>query len=426
VLPQDTILGRLTIVQVFDYYDGPKLFSARNAVGTMFLVYWADRDDVSDVWFYVPISLARLDAVCSGDVTLRDAIVKPEERFLFEVTESRLDESAVASQIFPENIDVSRLPPLGDTIEVGEDTSPSFDRANPAFHDLAIGRGTRRGPRAESVASVLTHWSSLLMSATLSLGQRARFFAVGASPGSFIITLAEAGGLRPDEALAKLKALLENLETGEKRAEMIVRSSAINPRHLENFLATLVDNRTSAEILTVDATGAKRTIFEVDSTRAATILRAIKDLSISAVTSDEIPQADRLDTVFKAVVLAVKGRQLTPQSLGIVPRQVNYYRHAARVLGFFDHENLPTPLGERLVAEHDSSRLEIAEQAFHRTRCGWAWLHWSKCTSLRDIDPESAAKFLAETAFGLNETTQKRRATSLKAWIYAFKERGQE
>lgn len=79
VLPRGTELGRLSLDEVFIDYEGPKLFSARNAVGQRFVAVAVDDTEEWVVFLYVPVSPSRYLAVRSGLVPLRVAIADAEE-----------------------------------------------------------------------------------------------------------------------------------------------------------------------------------------------------------------------------------------------------------------------------------------------------------------------------------------------------------
>jgi len=57
LLPQSTELGKLDIVQVYEYYDVPCLFSCTNEKGDLFLAIWSD----TNIWLYTPTTLAKLN-----------------------------------------------------------------------------------------------------------------------------------------------------------------------------------------------------------------------------------------------------------------------------------------------------------------------------------------------------------------------------
>jgi hypothetical protein len=79
LLPEGTELGRLSLDEVFIDYEGPKLFSARNAVGQRYLAVAVDDAEDWVVFLYVPVSPARYLSVRSGLLPLRAAIGEPEE-----------------------------------------------------------------------------------------------------------------------------------------------------------------------------------------------------------------------------------------------------------------------------------------------------------------------------------------------------------
>ncbi len=86
ILPENTLLGRLEIVEVLGYYDGPYLLSCRNQAGHTFLALQVDEDKEADVWLYVAISPERLDFVRTGGLALHDAFVKPEDGTVYRVS----------------------------------------------------------------------------------------------------------------------------------------------------------------------------------------------------------------------------------------------------------------------------------------------------------------------------------------------------
>jgi hypothetical protein len=78
-------IGDLKILEVFEYIDGPKVFSCENSEGQVFVTNWIDTSPQSDTWFYVPVSKKRLAAIRTGKVSLRECILNVENDFLYEV-----------------------------------------------------------------------------------------------------------------------------------------------------------------------------------------------------------------------------------------------------------------------------------------------------------------------------------------------------
>ncbi|WP_156922552.1 DUF6575 domain-containing protein [Cohnella thermotolerans] len=80
-----TPIGDLKVLEVFEYIDGPKVFSCENPEGQVFVTNWIDTTPQSDTWFYVPVSKKRLNQIRTGFISLRECIVNAEEGYVWEV-----------------------------------------------------------------------------------------------------------------------------------------------------------------------------------------------------------------------------------------------------------------------------------------------------------------------------------------------------
>jgi len=49
-LPRSTILGDLSVIEIYEYYDIPSLFSCKNSTGHIYLALSVDEDDASLTW----------------------------------------------------------------------------------------------------------------------------------------------------------------------------------------------------------------------------------------------------------------------------------------------------------------------------------------------------------------------------------------
>ena len=77
-LPRHTSMGELSIHEVFVYFDGPRVFSARSETDQLYVAGWAEEEATFDLWLYMPVSKARLRMIRSGHWTLRESFEKPE------------------------------------------------------------------------------------------------------------------------------------------------------------------------------------------------------------------------------------------------------------------------------------------------------------------------------------------------------------
>ncbi|WP_135554571.1 DUF6575 domain-containing protein [Paenibacillus cymbidii] len=83
VLPKP--LGELTIVDVFEYIDGPKIFSCINENGQLYVTNWIDTNSESDTWFYVSVNERQLVSIRQGKLSMRDLITESTLGAILEV-----------------------------------------------------------------------------------------------------------------------------------------------------------------------------------------------------------------------------------------------------------------------------------------------------------------------------------------------------
>ncbi|MDX2241973.1 MAG: DUF6575 domain-containing protein [Leptolyngbyaceae cyanobacterium bins.302] len=114
LLPQETILGKLEILEVYEFYDKPCLFSCRNVAGQIFLAIWIDETSYSDSWLYVPTSLRRLQQIITGGMELKSAFLEAEDGFVFEVIIAHDEGSTDILRISCDNLDEDKLPAPGE------------------------------------------------------------------------------------------------------------------------------------------------------------------------------------------------------------------------------------------------------------------------------------------------------------------------
>ncbi|MDB9455794.1 hypothetical protein PN478_09315 [Dolichospermum circinale CS-534/05] len=118
LLPQYPPLVNLEIIEIYEYYDFPCLFSCQNASGQIFLAVWIDETPAYKNWLYSPMSKGRLKNIRSGNIDLYDAFKKSEDGFIYHVVEI----------IFCEDINDECLPVAGETIDFSDIVFPLEDR----------------------------------------------------------------------------------------------------------------------------------------------------------------------------------------------------------------------------------------------------------------------------------------------------------
>lgn len=84
-LPEGSILGRLRLDQVYEFYDTPRLFTVVNEVGNLLLGLSVVENSEQDAWLYIPMSAERLRTIEAGTLDIRTAFSMPETERVFYV-----------------------------------------------------------------------------------------------------------------------------------------------------------------------------------------------------------------------------------------------------------------------------------------------------------------------------------------------------
>ncbi|WGE67148.1 hypothetical protein NYR77_09190 [Actinobacillus equuli subsp. haemolyticus] len=155
------------------------------------------------------------------------------------------------------------------------------------------------------------------------------------------------------------------------------------------------------------------------------MINLIQDFELLA--SEDVPQADDLHKVHTLVSLIhnqptlIDDEQLA-REMGIVDRQVRYYKAAARILGFLDSKNRITEQGENLVSSSDY--LSNLVTAFQYSHIGMAWSAYYHKDNVLDVPlaEEEVIKFLDYICPSqLSLSTKKRRAHTLIKWVQEYR-----
>ena len=76
----------LKLLEVFDYFDGPRFYSCVSKSGQLYLAFWVDEIENASSWLYVQISLDRYNSMKAGNIAIREAFLQSEEGYAFLVT----------------------------------------------------------------------------------------------------------------------------------------------------------------------------------------------------------------------------------------------------------------------------------------------------------------------------------------------------
>jgi len=142
LLPQSTQLGKLELIEVYEYYDTPCLFSCRNASGHLFIAILFDQTKKNEKWLYASMSQRRFENIRAGLIDIRNAFFNSEDGFIYEVIMNSDNSPDRVEVIWCENLIDDWLPMPGEFIEFGDLPLPILEVKNALHTAIQIQRET--------------------------------------------------------------------------------------------------------------------------------------------------------------------------------------------------------------------------------------------------------------------------------------------
>lgn len=419
-LPETKELGKLSIQKVYSFYDVPRTFLAENTKSRInYLVYWFAENETEDSWYYAPVNDMEIKNLESGFIQIRDFFLNKHLAALstpYDLSEARL------SYLNAKDVSLNTLPPAGYFVCLDEDGEYSVDfedekQSLSNVHEIRIFRDrSEKNIEWEPIQKIINSWNSLYGKVTkVVFGEGDSLVPYISSIGSYKSKfIAE----KNDVFIGNMIDFIEAIKSPDADMNSFIDLGV----DLDDFEALLSNLRTYNYKLEVKAnTGAS--IFIIDAKKLATEQERIQEHNQRYFSSDLVPQADDIHRIVKLVDCAARSELFNEESEGITPRQINYYKHAARLLGLIKSNGFVLqPLGWKVFyASEHPEKMSLIADAFENTICGWAWMKFCNVEKIIDIDEATAADFLIEKANGLSIDTAKRRSKTLQAWATEFK-----
>ena len=111
-------LGRLEIVEIYDYYNQPVLFSCKDVDGNLYLVVAADESDEYETWLYANISVGRLKLIHSDKIDLHDAFADTEDGSVLQVKFQYNNSTPLAEFVKSNQLSEDMLPDSGEYLGI--------------------------------------------------------------------------------------------------------------------------------------------------------------------------------------------------------------------------------------------------------------------------------------------------------------------
>ncbi|EJD6582351.1 hypothetical protein M0L63_RS06530 [Providencia rettgeri] len=412
------LFGNLAIHNVYEFYDEPRLFSVKNEVSSIYLVYWiGDSKDSSD-WFIIPISPDRLELLERKRIDIYSVLTEQEQSF-FYTAKIFFEESPISVEIkdvqdiydiaLPrKGLDISSVVPMLANGCLGKPLEYST-------HEIHVEKSAKKSILdLNHVSNIFDAFGVFYQHMIKAHDVKDKIRPVAARPGSFILSF-------QSEKLADFEPILNrfyNLILNRKDIKGFMVENGLDFQSFFYLLNSVIETGTNFELKN---TNTDEVIFDLTKSAAEFYLNGMRKSASTSVSGEQVPQADTLETIFKVVEKKWSDGVLDITNTGLSERHIYYYLHASRILGFIDHYRNVTVSGQQLIEADDDTKLKIAAKNFERSHCGWAWIQWAEVSNLSELDPNSAESFLKEQCFTLSNKTLLRRARTLRHWCSELK-----
>jgi hypothetical protein len=141
-LPKRTPMGELSLVDTFEFYEFPRLFSAKSKTGALYLGLSIFDDYEEFEWLYVAISSDRIKELINQRLCLYTVFSKPENEYLFKIY-TNLSGDTKFEYILPDQLSDDDLPLLETKLKVeGEIKHYGLGEVEPKIAALSTSRET--------------------------------------------------------------------------------------------------------------------------------------------------------------------------------------------------------------------------------------------------------------------------------------------
>lgn len=419
IFTKSPALGTLSILNIYEFYEQPRLFSLENEVGSYFVAYWLEETDIHEGWLIIPISRLRLNRLENRDIDINDLLTKQEQNNCFKLDISFDDFTEAWSSLKKSDLENYKLPRKGLFIS---EVTPAVLRASNesemviATHEVRLAKTVDgHSPRLDQITRLFDSFSALYKSFLDTINIKSGGIEpIGARPGSFILSFSA-------EHINDFNLVfIELVKRMHERKDILsfMRQKEVDIRAFSSLLNNILQESSNFELK--DNT-TQETVLVIRKTDAAFYLPQITKVASQYLTSYQVPQANDIEKVLLLVKLTWEGKEITPLSIKAAQRHVAYYKHAVKLLGLFEDNGTMTAIGQQVAEASDERKLAILAKSFEASYCGWAWILWSGAKDLTEVDPDTAIKFLAANCPSLSPNTAVRRSSTLKTWCEVFK-----
>lgn len=413
------IHGPLYFKSIYEYFDGPKLFSAVTNSGKFLLVYWIDEDDDSYSWIAINISKHKLLELEAKKKDIFTVLSHKDIKTYFSITTYFSKGISTSVELKIGKISDSILmPDRGIFISqveqvIADDEINSIFEHCSTFSDYSVHIDKPKTSTSiidfRKISPVFDFIDELNSAFIAPLKLHDKLIPGLGRKGSFILDFNSDNFSLLEEKLTHLCLLMKN----RRSIEGFVNDNKVPPQPLEKLLQHISNENLIIDLLNKNT---NEKFLILDKSDADFYLKELQKITTLDLTSKQVPQADSLNTVFEMVDNIWQDGFIDRTRFKLDDRHILYYSEAAKILGFLNDTGSVTSLGQQLILAPEEAKLTIAAKCFENSHCGWAWITWSEVENFKELKPETAQKFLEECSSNLSESTRGRRARTLRSW----------
>jgi hypothetical protein len=409
VFKSSTIYGDLYYHNVYSFYEQPLVFTAYNENDQLFFCYDLGVQDDNELWLLAPISEEKVRKLENKDIPIVDALIQSSTYKAILYMEPFVGDDIKQSLCL-----VKKLPYLMPDKSVFIHENINYDNRRKHTHKIRINRPNTKVIDSGTLNSANERFVNFCKNVWHKHDIPSKVLLHDAIRGSFIYRV---------EVINKdvEKDLVHEIINKIANKDDFIK--AVDERELDLKVVKKLFDEIKSHNLTIQLIDEDSTdiVFELDEAYVHELAKFVDKRLGTYLDSSMVPQADNFKTIKRYLVLVKEKGFVTSQDLGIHERQVSYYQDACELLALVHDYSKLTPFG--LAASEASEKVfsDIIKTQFMNTECGSIWMINQGVKDLSEIDENSAANFLIEFCNGLSESTARRRAQTIKAWVKNFK-----
>jgi hypothetical protein len=348
IFAHSPVHGDLYFKSIYDYFDGPKLFSVITKRGDILLAYWTDESDYSYSWVLISLSKSKLLAFEDKKIDIYSILANKEDKHFF-LMETPFKKGSVATSICKVgNIkDFILMPDPGLKISfldkiITDNEILELKQENILSADYSIHIDKPKNSKSlidfGMISPIFKALDDLYTQFIASMKLNDKLLPVCGRPGSFILDFNSNKFNLIENELHQLSELMKN----RRDINSFIIESKIPPQSLEALFNHIVSDDL---VIYLSNKNSSCEFFKANKNDAEFYLKQLNKITSKDINSSQAPQADTLEKIFSTVENIWENGFLVRDEVNLSERHAYYYTDAAKILGFLSETGSVTSIG---------------------------------------------------------------------------------